>query len=433
MPKVTSTKSTEKEELSKSRPKKQEEQAARTSDAETLHRATNDVAALSPHDVLNLQQMGGNRAVGRMLATKNRLKKGQKEKIVTPDKKTKFDDFDGKQYRVAGEAPNRVVQEVKRSEEVDEKGDRRPVYYALGEVRGFQGKMPIMAYYPQPINLGNWYPSVTHLNGMNVAPQSGIADAVALQESVNQSLEEANAKQGVALSQDAVDVLYTYSAKRSNFFLDVLDCIKGKIGVEDTATERQEQLMLDAVRNKNRVTVSAHSRGTIKTDNAVRNAYEILSQEYVEKARRSQEVQEVYNQALFKAQVESDSSKKNYVSPEIIAEVVRDEKAKQVAKEMAKADMNAYIQLIYAGNAVTFPSSVLKADMYVGKKDMVSLFFGSYTGKWAKWASKNKKTDLHKVSGGHGFKQNYVKHVGDKIAEDVGKRHKRSGREREEE
>ncbi len=378
---------------------------------------TGQPMALRAADVNAMQKTGGNLAVQRMLTAQ---KEQTTDKTAGVDASQvagkKFDDFDGKQYRVSGRAPNRKMEEVKRTEETTPDGSRKVVYYAVGEVVSFSGKMPIVNYYREPISLGDWYPSVTHLNGMNVAPQDGMEDAQGLQEAVNSSLDDANKAEGVALQQSAVDLLYTYSAKRSNFFLDLVDCIKGKVGVRDNVTEKQELIMLDAIRNKHRTTVSAHSRGTIKTDNAIRNVYKQLQKEYLGPARSSEEAKAAYEEALANA-----SAKKKGASPEMIAEMARDEMAKQVAASTAEADMNKYIQLIFAGNAVSFPSKILKADLYVGNLDMVSFFVGTYTKFGAKMASQGNAT-LHKVSGGHGFGKNYSDHVGKNIAEDIRKR-----------
>lgn len=71
----------------------------------------------------------------------------------------------------------------------------------------------MVAPYPDPVPLGDWYPKVTHINGMAVAPKSGLLSAAALQETVNTAL---GGKEDVAFGQDAVDMLYTYSAQRGN-------------------------------------------------------------------------------------------------------------------------------------------------------------------------------------------------------------------------
>jgi hypothetical protein len=93
--------------------------------------------------------------------------------------------------------------------------------------------------------------------------------------------------------------------------------------------------------------------------------------------------------------------------------------AQQYADKQAREEMDLYIQLVYAGNAVSYPSSVLKVEMFVGSSDMVSMGVGTYTKLGAKVASGNSKTKLHKQSGGHGFTENYANPVGKTIAEDI--------------
>jgi hypothetical protein len=307
--------------------------------------------------------------------------------------KSDFSDFDTKQFRVSGRAPNRTIEEVKRV--VMEDG--RVVYYAMGLVTGFNGKVPMIAPYPEPISLGDWYPSVTHINGMAVAPKSGILSAEALQESVNSAL---GTDGDVALGQEAVDVLYTYSAQRGGVVSDVWDCIKGKVGVEDPATEKQMEIMLDAVHNKHRVTVSAHSRGTIKTDNAVMSVHDMLSQEILPEARA-----EVFDEAVA---YWTNNDPGLGIPPESLALIT----VQRTAGDRAKALMNQYIQLVYAGNAVSYPSSILKPTLYVGGLDPVSMFVGSYTKTFMGAKSVGK-------TAGHGFVENYVPSVGKEIAKDI--------------
>jgi hypothetical protein len=335
-------------------------------------------------------------------------------KLTPPKDNATYDDFDGKQYRVFGRKPNRIVEEVKRK-----LVNKKPVYFAMGQVVEFQGAMPVVRYYDKPVSLGEWYPQVTHLNGMNVRPQSGIESALALQESINQTLDEKMQEGGVALKQDAVDVLYTYSAQRgegmSGFVGDVFDCIKGKVGIDDQVTLSQTDLMLDAVARQKRTTVSAHSRGTIKTDNAVRNVHKLLVERYSGPARKNAEV---IRKAKENARwlVQSSLAEFDYKTAYSMA---LEGQAQQYADKQAREEMDLYIQLVYAGNAVSYPSSVLKVEMFVGSSDMVSMGVGTYTKLGAKVASGNSKTKLHKQSGGHGFTENYANPVGKTIAEDI--------------
>ena len=321
-----------------------------------------------------------------------------------------FSDFDSKQFRVSGRAPTRKIEEVKRSQEVN--GDI--VYYATGLVTGFDGKVPVITPYAAPISLGNWYPAVTHINGMAVAPKGGILSAAALQESVNNALESAGTDMSVA--QNVVDLLYTYSALRGGTAGDLWDCIKGKVQVEDDATVKQEEIMLDAVRRQKRVTVSAHSRGTIKTDNAVREVHKILAQEFIPFVKQSAD-----NKRRVKAYCQYA-----YEEAGILPDAMAAQCYKVLAAEKAKEDMNKFVQLIYAGNAVQHPSTFIDISIYVGGMDPVSMFVGTYSETGRKvdafiGSGGSKKSKLHSVGKGkgHGFVGNYMPAVSQAIANDI--------------
>jgi|GEM_PF-1906392 len=321
-----------------------------------------------------------------------------------------FSDFDSKQFRVSGRAPTRKIEEVKRTQEVN--GDI--VYYATGLVTGFDGKVPVIRPYTAPISLGNWYPTVTHINGMAVAPKGGILSAAALQESVNNALEAAGTDMSVA--QNVVDLLYTYSALRGGTMGDLWDCIKGKVEMEDDATLKQEEIMLDAVRREQRVTVSAHSRGTIKTDNAVRVVHKILAQEFIPVVQQSADnVRRVQAYCQYA-----------YEEAGILPDAMAAQCYKVLAAEKAKEDMNKFVQLIYAGNAVQHPSRFIDISIYVGGMDPVSMFVGTYSETGRKvdafiGTGGSKKSKLHSVGKGkgHGFVGNYMPEVSQEIASDI--------------
>jgi len=348
-------------------------------------------------NIMHLQRTIGNQAVQNLIGpsvqreetedtSNSGLSTGDDFEGTTesPDNK-KYEDFDGKQYRVTGKAPDRKVQEVKRMTTVD--GD---VYYvALGEVISFQEKMPVVKYYKTPIDLGDWYPSVTHLNGMNVKTQGGIEDAMLLQQTLNEDIEKSG--DDVAVGQDAIDVLYTYSATQG-FGWDLVNCVKGKLGYDDKVIQMQTQMIMDAVLQGNLTYISAHSRGTIKTDNAVRNAFKKLQKHY------------------FKQVVADVGGSLDLEEGDILK---MHSAVTALAKLKAGEEMNKYVRLVYAGNAVVFPSSVLPVDFVVGYYDGVSITVGSIT-KWGvdkSWFGYgNDKSSMTHQWSGHGY-QGYIGNV----------------------
>ena len=368
--------------------------------AKTLAGAMYIVAAKAGGAALEGAKVAGGLIVDAASYVVGKLKSIGKA-IYTAD----FADLDATQYRVT---TNRKVEKVVRIEDADGK----PVYLAVAEVVSFEGNRPVLNEYPEPVNLGDWYPKVTHINGMAVKPESGLKSAERLYQAVNDALPSGE----FALE---TDVLYTYSAHRG-MVTDALECIKGKLYIGDDATRVQEQIILDAVRNENRTTVSAHSRGTIKTDNAVRNAFAVLKQEFLQDALADDGIKDQATQAANKwvadmeQHLEVDAAG---LDLSIFIDVYVNEYAKQVAGPRASAAMDEYIQLIYAGNAVQFPSGLLEGALVVAEKDPVSGVFGKYFKGAAKWFGS--RMDMTRVKGGHGFVDNYSQKVGEMIAKDL--------------
>jgi len=331
------------------------------------------------------------------------------KKIYTSD----FTDLDASQYRLTKGKIEKIIRK--------EDKDGKPIYFAVGVVESYKNKRPVITEYKEPINLGDWYPKVTHINGMMVKPEGGLTSAEALYLVINSKLEESGE---AAL---ATDVLYTYSAHRG-LVTDAIECIKGKLYIEDDATRAQEQIILDSVRTKKRTTVSAHSRGTIKTDNAVRNAYAVLKREFLQKALKDPAIRAKAIGAADKYLRSLESGLKmdaSALDTSMLIDIYINEYAKQASGPKAAAEMEKYIKLIYAGNAVQFPSSILKGHLFVASKDMVSGFFGKYFKFATKWfGSKMKMTE---VKGGHGFDENYCKDVGDTIVKDLIEQSKQEG------
>lgn len=370
------------------------------------------------HPLLRLQRQAGNAAVNERFAIQRGVVDWVKSKgsavasgaksVIKGIKETfshdKFADLNATQYRVR---PDKSVEAVSRVQ-----GDNGIVeYFAIGEVTGFEGNRPLIQKYPQPKSLGNWYPRVSHINGMMVTPESGIGSAKKLRDAVEANL----GPEGVALE---IDVLYTYSANRG-FAHDLLECIQGKLTMRDEATQAQETVMLDAVRGKHRVSVSAHSRGTIKTDNAVRNVHRILSDEQFGTALTSKEAVD----AGIEAERELGSQYEEMgISPAVLRQIVTREKARQIANEAATKQMDQFVQLIFAGNAVQFPSTLMAGHIVVAGGDPVTIAVGKYFRK-----ATPGNYEMYDVGGGHGFNENYVETVGKLVGDDLLQRPDKAG------
>ena len=315
-------------------------------------------------------------------------------------KGAKISDFEGKQYRVSGEAPDRKIEEVKRKED---KG--KVTYVATGEVIGFENNMPITNLYDEPKDLGDWFPRVTHINGMNVKPESGIMSAMALQEAVNKAIKGQN---DIALKQDAIDVLYTYSATQG-VVKDVGTCIKGKwkgglIGEEragygDESTEKQIELIRDAIKRKQKIFVSAHSRGTIKTDNAVRTVLAEIASEK-EKA--------LIKDPIIRMKARSRIQAGLFPDFEGMTEKVMGLLAGEAAGKAALDEFNQYISLSYAGNAISYPKEGTEMHLFIPSYgDYITAFTGTMV-------LTPESAVKHEVSGeiGHEFISTYSEAVG---------------------
>lgn len=309
-----------------------------------------------------------------------------------------FSDLNATQYLVSAggtiEAINRRVGD-----------DGTVVYYRTGSVTVGDGDRPTITPYDQAIAMPDgWLPTVTHINGMMVKPNSGLGSAIRLQ----QELEKAGGE--ALLATDVPSVLYTYSAHRG-FVTDLAECVWGKLYQDDDATDRQTEIMIDAVKNQHRTTVSAHSRGTIKTDNAVRNAHARLSAEYLPTASLDPTVlQQAEEAARLAAQMDSGMG----LSAAMLEPVYQRLFARERADQLATAELDKFVQLIYAGNAVQFPSASVSLNLVVAGSDPVTIGVGKYFG-----FAKGKKTKMTDVAGGHGFNDNYASTVAQLIIADL--------------
>jgi hypothetical protein len=168
--------------------------------------------------------------------------------------------------------------------------------------------------------------------------------------------------------------------------------------------------MLDAVANQHRTTVSAHSRGTIKTDNAVRNAHARISADFLPAALADPAVAQLAKDAAELAAQHNELG----LSPAMLEPVYQRLFAREQADRLATAELDKYIQLIYAGNAVQFPSASVNLNLVVAGSDPVTIGVGKYFG-----FAKGSKTKMTDVAGGHGFNANYAATVAQLIIDDL--------------
>ncbi len=316
--------------------------------------------------------------------------------LATAIHRSDFNDLNATQYLVS---PGGKVEAINRR--VEEDGT--VVYYRTGSVTVGDGDRPTIVDYDQPIAMPDgWLPTVTHINGMMVRPNSGIGSAIRLQ----QALEEAPG--AALLTTEVPSVLYTYSAHRG-FVTDLAECVWGKLYQDDDATDRQTQIMIDAVKNQHRTTVSAHSRGTIKTDNAVRNAHAQISSDFLETALADPAVATLARDAALMAQNDEMGLSAAMLEPVYLRLFARER-----ADRMATDELDKFVQLIYAGNAVQFPSASMNLNLVVAGSDPVTIGVGKYFG-----FAKGSKTKMTDVAGGHGFNANYAGTVGELIIADL--------------
>ncbi len=185
------------------------------------------------------------------------------ERAIFEDQLSAFDykDLDGRQFRISGLASAPVVQEVRLLADGS--------YEALADVvdpasKGVAGGITLRPLSP-PVKLGDWRPRVVHINGMGVKPSAAVRGGLALQAAVG------------------CDVLLVYSYTRENG--DLASCVRAKGQFSNCAAQQaMAAVMRRAIAENRRLVVSAHSRGTIKTDNAILEVVAACGREAFEQA-----------------------------------------------------------------------------------------------------------------------------------------------------
>ena len=332
--------------------------------------------------------------------------------LLRPLATSKYTDYDGWQFVIRGRTGDVIAVMY---------DPKTMTYTEYGEVVGYRNNMPVIDTYKHQKKDPTWAADVTHLNGMDVVPLTGIGSAKTMHKSLYETLDwiaSVDPAFNWQRGQETVDVLYTYSARRGQSKMggalaDVGSCIGGKLGSHGHVTVSQEQLMLGAVKSRRRITVSAHSRGTIKTDNAVRNVYKQLKRERKNYLVEHEKTRQAWGLGAGPLGIEASKWQTQLAAGNLGSK--KDAMwhvAKSQGNDWAIQEMNNYIQLIYAGNAVYWPSAVLAPDRFVGGKDFVSILFGQY---WHKDEPK-----FTRFAGrGHPFVENYAEAVGVAIADDI--------------
>ena len=381
----------------------------------SVRRTEHAVPARQPEErsqeLLSQQQAVGNRAVvtglQRSAGPSNVIRR---EATVVKPKGKRNEDFDNTQYRLTGKPPARKIEVVVRNT----RDDGTPYYEATGEVTGWQKKLPIIRRYDKPVDLGNWAPRVTHINGMAVTPQSGMTSAETLLDSVQGKI--AAAGDDVAVDPDAIDVLYTYSTIRGNIVGDLWDCLKGK--ARGQRRRHEEARTADARRGSGKASHPRLGAQSWNDQDGQRGA--LCLQDPLGSVHAGADREAGQGPPAGGASAREELESTGLIDGAMALDMALQQVAEQKAKQRAKTDMDKYIQLVYGGNAVSYPSSVIPVTLFVGSKDPISFGVGTYTKSGAKWASGNKRSAMRKLPGGaHGYTPNYAKPIGREIGEDI--------------
>jgi hypothetical protein len=182
-------------------------------------------------------------------------------------------------------------------------------------------------------------PNVSHVNGINNTPAEGLVGAAALQRQLQTRCKDRSPAGGGCSGCNCV--LFTYSEKLTATS-DILQCIAAKAGWDGKVTKTEEQMMRDAIAQHRHLTMSAHSRGSILTENAWRRVRDEqiakhLADPAVQAAGRA-----AYDDALASG------------SDDMGARASADETMHGLARQRAAADMNDNVTVVSAGNAVAF-------------------------------------------------------------------------------
>lgn len=263
-----------------------------------------------------------------------------------------YNKYDGQRYRVCTCHGTTKVETLR----FDKPSGK---YYATGLLpdppyrKGDHEPEPMVPHHPEI--LVDPLPELTHLNGMLVDPAQGIEAARVLSRDVSDF-------PGCGDGHGCGCVLFTYS-ETLGWAGDLAESVAAKAGRRDTVTAIQEADMRRAIEEPDSsphpLIISAHSRGSIHTDNAWKNVRDEVAQKYYsdDPAKYDDDPEAVRAQkdAVAERQLLNEIDPKSALSPERAGTIAREQKARELAKNDANKTMNENTHVITSGNAVYFP------------------------------------------------------------------------------
>jgi len=310
-----------------------------------------------------------------------------------------FRQYDGKRYLVCTCNGKTSAEELRFDEAAGE-------YYAIGRLpdppfgRGDEVPAPIKPYHQEKIRKP--LPGLTHLNGIDVTPAQGIQSARVLSGAV---------RDGCPQEDGCGCVLYTYSETQGSA-KDFSDCLGAKMGLDDRVTKIQERDMRQAIESsdptRRPLVISAHSRGSIHTDNAWKNVRDDLADKYYkqnpDKYDNSPEAIQAEKDAIAAQQAANATNPDAAVSPAMAGRVARRQKAKDMAERDANKTMNENVHVVTSGNAIRFPdpgqdvTNIYVADDKGKAKDSVTSLTGNTTHGQPVYVDDGTKSQAEKVA-----------------------------------
>lgn len=290
---------------------------------------------------------------------------------IAPPRRIAPSELDGRQFKVCRTRdPADASRTVESIEEVERRNDG--TYVAVGSVDpsvGLASPADVRRYAaPRPVPPS--FPAISHLNGIDNSPDEALAESSWIADHLVADCP--------AYPRQAC-VLATYSADRGTIG-DVAEAALAKVNVRWwKVQQQQERQMQDAIGSGRRITISAHSRGSIHTENAWREV------RAAETSRLLKEQGATYAQDPSVKRAVDAASKTNRhtdIGTRRFEEARARRRAMRRLAETDAADLlNRHVTVVTSGNAVWMPDPSRRAIALVaegpdGGKDLISTWFG---------------------------------------------------------